>query len=128
MHFRMRNITRAQHLRQAGIVMSQEPNQVSRFGAKDALHLGSSQPGQPAISSTFGRWLSLPSMIWARLLVLFLSLVSIKLALLVCLRKHLFEIHWRVEPVETNWGDQLAFFVFVCLGVLSLFRFGRHCQ
>jgi len=40
---------------------------------------------------------------WSRILVLFLSLASIKIALLVGLGRHLGEIHWRVGESRTAW-------------------------
>lgn len=62
------------------------------------------------------------------MLVLFIGLAGIKLALLLVLRKQLFEVHWRVQAPEIAWGDYVAFGVFVCLGVISLAELGRHCR
>jgi len=56
------------------------------------------------------------------------ALSAVKVALLVVLRKHLFEIQWRFGGSEFAWGDYIAFAVFVCLGVASLIELGRHCQ
>jgi arylsulfatase A-like enzyme len=66
---------------------------------------------------------------WSRILVLFLALAAIKIALLVGLGRHLGEIHWRVGSSRTTWCDPaVAFYMFVCLGVLSLFGLARRCR
>jgi hypothetical protein len=66
---------------------------------------------------------------WSRILVLFLALASIKIALLVGLGRHLGEIHWRVGASRTTWcHPEVACYLFVCLGVLSLWRLARHCR
>ena len=71
----------------------------------------------------------LPVAAWSRILVLFLALASIKIALLVGLGRHLGEIHWRVGSSRTTWCDPaVAFYLFVCLGVLSLFGLARRCR
>ncbi|MGO8925449.1 MAG: LTA synthase family protein [Limisphaerales bacterium] len=67
--------------------------------------------------------------VWSRILVLFLALASIKTAILAGLGKHLGEIHWRVGAPRTTWCDPaVAFYVFVCLGVLSLLGLARRCR
>jgi len=70
----------------------------------------------------------LPARSWARIVVLFSSLVLIKLLLLVRLSKHLFQIHWRVESPESNSPDYFSYYGFVSLGVLSLIIFGSRCR
>lgn len=59
--------------------------------------------------------------------LLFLVLCSIKLAMLVSLRGHLFEIHWRVDSQGYSWLDRVAFFAFAILVALNLWRFGDRC-
>src|SRR5947208_3361364 len=52
-----------------------------------------------------GRLFRLSCAAWARILALFFTLALIKTALLVQLGKHVFETHWRVGSIETNWWD-----------------------
>ncbi len=80
------------------------------------------------VASKTGRFPSLPANAWARIQVLFFALVSIKLILILGLRKHLYEIHWRVSDEEASTLGKVAFYVFVGLGVLSLVDLGRRCQ
>src|SRR5437870_2750167 len=92
---------------------------------------GGLERDRPALGSFAGKALNLvnlPMTVWARLAVLFLALVSIKVILLVGLRKHLFEIHWRLAGREIIWSDYAAFYGFLILGVLSLAELGRRCQ
>src|ERR1017187_331751 len=71
----------------------------------------------------------IPAAAWSRILVLSLALASIKLALLVGLGSHLSEIHWRVGGPRTTWcHPAIPCYLFICLGVLSLARLGRHCR
>jgi hypothetical protein len=71
----------------------------------------------------------IPAAAWSRILVLFLALASIKIALLVGLGSHLSEIHWRVGVPRTTWcHPAIPCYLFICLGVLSLARLGRHCR
>ena len=66
---------------------------------------------------------------WSRILVLFLALASIKIGLLAGLGRHLGEIHWRVGESRATWcHPEVAFYLFVFLGVLSLARLARHCK
>jgi len=76
----------------------------------------------------FGDWLNIPGKVWARIIVLLLSLGLIKIALIVRLGKQLFETHWRVALAETNWGDYVLFGGFVFLGVLSLIKLDIQCR
>ena len=71
----------------------------------------------------------IPVAAWSRILVLFVALASIKIALVVGLGRHLSEIHWRVGASRTTWCHPLIpCYLFICLGVLSLVRLGRHCR
>jgi len=71
----------------------------------------------------------LPATSWSRILVLFLALASIKIALLAGLGRHLSEIHWRVGSSRTTWcHPAVAFYLFICLGVLSLLGLARRCR
>jgi hypothetical protein len=72
--------------------------------------------------------LRLPSAAWTRILTLFFALAVIKLMLLLRLSRHLFEIHWRVADLELTGAGQAAFYLFVCLGVLSLVLLANRCR
>jgi hypothetical protein len=70
----------------------------------------------------------LPATAWSRILVLFLALAAIKIALLMGLGRHLGEIHWRVGSSRMTWSHPaIAFYLFVCLGVLSLLWLAGQC-
>ncbi len=84
--------------------------------------------GQTGLTRNAMARLSLPAPAWSRVLVLFLALAFIKLVLLVGLRKHLHEIHWRIEGVPTTWANYAAFCGFVVLGVLSLATLAGYCR
>jgi hypothetical protein len=71
-------------------------------------------------------WLGIPSGVWTRLLLLAGCLVLIKIWLLAGLGKHLYEIHWRVEPVDITWVNYAAFGVLMLLGALSLGSLARQ--
>jgi arylsulfatase A-like enzyme len=71
----------------------------------------------------------LPATAWSRILVLFFALASIKIGLLVGLGRHLGEIHWRVGSSPPTWSHPaIAFYLFVCLGVLSLLGLAQRCR
>ena len=61
-------------------------------------------------------------------MLVFLALAFIKLLLLVGLRKHLNEIHWRIVAQPTTWLNYAAFCAFIGIGVLSLWGLGRYCR
>jgi phosphoglycerol transferase MdoB-like AlkP superfamily enzyme len=67
--------------------------------------------------------------IWGRTALLFAVLCLVKLAVMISLRKYLFEIHWRVgaQPLLT-WTNELAFYAFAVLGGLHLWRLGTRCM
>ena len=94
------------------------------------VNSGTDDPVSETVRTGAGRVLGgLPLAVWSRILVLFLALASIKIALLVGLGRHLSEIHWRVGSSRTTWCDPaVAFYVFVCLGVLSLLGVARRCR
>jgi len=60
--------------------------------------------------------------------VLVFALASVKIALLVQLRRHLCETHWRIEPASPTWVNWVAFCAFVGLVVWSLMNLARHCR
>lgn len=64
--------------------------------------------------------MGLPASAWRRILVLFCALAWLKIALLIELRKHLCEIHWRIASPPTTWCNYVAFGLLVWLGVMSL--------
>jgi phosphoglycerol transferase MdoB-like AlkP superfamily enzyme len=82
---------------------------------------------QPGLSSPTLRAGNISWDVAGRIGLLFAALCSIKLAMLVGLRVHLFEIHWRVDSEDYSWLDQVAFFAFAILVALNLWRLGDRC-
>ncbi len=72
--------------------------------------------------------LGFPARVWARIQVLFFALVLIKGILILGLRKHLYEIHWRVGGEDITPAGQVAFYLFVVLGLFCLVDLGRCCR
>src|SRR5579862_7468200 len=68
------------------------------------------------------------SAIWNRAILLFATLCLIKLVMLFDLRKHLFEIHWRIGPEQINWVNYASYYVFALLAGLNLWVFARHAE
>src|SRR6516225_6000644 len=81
----------------------------------------------PAVSSQSSRAGTISWDLAGRIGLLFVALCSIKLAMLVGLRVHLFEIHWRVDSEGYSWLDRVAFFAFAILVALHLWRLGDRC-
>jgi hypothetical protein len=71
---------------------------------------------------------TLPVGVWARVGLLFVSLVLLKLVLLFGLSKHIYEMHWRVTAEPESWVNFFAFVVFVGAGTLSLLSLATHCR
>src|SRR4051812_24896084 len=63
----------------------------------------------------------------SRIIVGFATLCAIKLVMLVSLRKHLYEIHWRVSEEEFDWVNSVAFYLFAVLAGLNLWKFSTRC-
>ena len=82
---------------------------------------------RPAFSSQTSRARGFSWDVAGRIGLLFAVLCSIKLAMLVGLRVHLFEIHWRVDSEGYSWMDRVAFFAFAILVALNLWRLGDRC-
>jgi hypothetical protein len=78
--------------------------------------------------SALQRFVPLPAAARARLWLVFLALVVVKLIIIAGLNNHLYEIHWRTLGLDPSWVDSAAFVVFVGLGLLSLLRLGQHCR
>ena len=74
----------------------------------------------------FGRGF-IPWDVAGRILLLFASLCLIKLVMLAGFRKHLFEIHWRVDRPAHTWMGDLAFYVFALLTGATLWQLGTRC-
>src|SRR5204863_9263529 len=51
-----------------------------------------------------------------------------KIELLQRVNKHVFETHWRVKALATDWGDYDVFVAFVCLGLGSLLRLASQSR
>jgi hypothetical protein len=66
--------------------------------------------------------------LWSRIAVGFAALCLVKLIMLVSLRKHLFEIHWRVSSENTYWLNSVAFYLFAVLAGLNLWKLGTRCM
>lgn len=66
--------------------------------------------------------------IWNRALLLFTALCVIKFVMLFDLRRHLFELHWRIGPEEVIWANYAAFYVFALLVGLNLWMFSLRCE
>ena len=84
-----------------------------------------SEPAKPDITS---RNASRSSAIWNRAALLLISLCLIKVAMIFGLRKHLFEIHWRIGPEPVDWVNYTTFYVFALLAGLNLWVFAGHCE
>jgi phosphoglycerol transferase MdoB-like AlkP superfamily enzyme len=82
---------------------------------------------KPAVSSPTHRAGKISWDVAGRIGLLFAVLCSIKLVMLVGLRAHLFEIHWRVDSEGYSWLDRVAFFAFAILVALHLWRLGDRC-
>jgi hypothetical protein len=66
--------------------------------------------------------------VWTRIGLLFGALCLAKIFLLVTLRKYLFEIHWRTDPLMPSWLDEPAFYLFALLIGLNLSVLGVRCS
>src|SRR5947208_4379478 len=107
---------------------STRPEALSRFGAHEQA-VPRTKWGLAALSRLGSHvWKFVPAPLWRRLLLLFLLLSGVKLALLLTLGKHLFEIHWRVQATEISPLDYLSFAVFVLIGALILARLAHYCR
>src|SRR5208283_3346314 len=69
-----------------------------------------------------------PLEILGRIGLLFAALCLIQLAILVVLRKPLFEIHWRISGQESDWINKAAFYLFALLVGLNLWAMGTRCM
>src|ERR1035437_10204112 len=120
----------ARRLRQArNVITSPQKPDSTRLDASGVLNSGTAEPDSETVGAGAGRtWWGLPTAAWSRILVLFCALVLVKVALLVGLRKHLCEIHWRIASPPTTWCNYVAFGLFVCLGVLSLLGLAQRCR
>jgi hypothetical protein len=74
-----------------------------------------------------GAWAVAPA-VWNRIAVGFTALCLVKLIMLVSLRKHLFEIHWRISGEPVSWLNSVAFYLFAGLAGLILWQFGTRCM
>ena len=78
---------------------------------------------------TPNKWWKIPWDVAGRIGLLFVALCLIKLVMLVGFHHHLIQIHWgllKVAPFQ-NGSSQLAFYIFIILLVLNLWRFGNRC-
>ena len=71
------------------------------------------------------RWV--PADVWIRAGLLLGALSLIKVVILFALRKHLFEIHWRVTGFPPTWIDTASFYTFAVLVGLNLWLLAKRC-
>jgi phosphoglycerol transferase MdoB-like AlkP superfamily enzyme len=64
----------------------------------------------------------------SRIAVGLAALCLAKIVMLVGLRKELFEIHWRVSDRAPNWLNSFAFYLFVGLVPLNLWKLSARCM
>ncbi len=76
----------------------------------------------------WSRWLLTSSAVTSRLVVIFGVLAVVKVILIVGLRKHLEEIHWRYSTLPLTWLNTFAFYAVGAVMVYSLIQLGRQCQ
>jgi arylsulfatase A-like enzyme len=96
--------------------------------AQTASTLPVSETSKRAKADTSARAPSNSSAIWNRAVLLFGALCLIKFIMLYDLRKHLFEIHWRVAPDPITLANHIAFWLFAILVGLNLWVFSSHCE
>src|ERR1035441_531067 len=120
----------ARRLRQAhNVIASAQKQDSARLDASGVLNSGTAEPGSETVGTRTGSALvGLPASAWRRILVLFCALAWLKIALLIELRKHLCEIHWRIASPPTTWCNYVAFGLFVCLGVMSLLGLAQRSE
>lgn len=101
---------------------SSENNGLNHFGTK-------SPESEQADAQKGGRTcFRMPPAIASRALVIFSSLAVIKLFLLIGLRKHLQEIHWRTSDEAVGWLNLGTFCALAGILSYTLFRLGRQCR
>jgi arylsulfatase A-like enzyme len=83
------------------------------------------KPSGPGGTPALGH--GVPWEVAGRIGLLFTALCLIKLAMMVHFRKHLYYIHWLIWPASGNWLNQVAFWGFVALVGLNLWRLGKTC-
>src|ERR1035437_8709484 len=103
----------------------------SRPDGSGVADSGTGEPVSETVPNGAGRVLGgLPVAAWSRILVLFLALASIKIVLLVGggVAGLVGDVEWRGGGPRMPWcPPAIAFYLFVCLGVLSLFGLARRC-
>jgi len=88
--------------------------------------LGAPHPEGASASSRFARWNS-PA-VWNRIALGFAALCFVKIIMLVCLRRELFEIHWRVSDEAPTWLNAFSFYLFAVLVGVNLWKFSERCM
>jgi hypothetical protein len=125
-----RSLDWARRLRQAvNVTTSPQKPDSARLDASGVLNSGTAEPGSETVGAGAARTLwGLRAAAWSRILVLFCALALVKVALLIGLRGHLCETHWRVGSSGTTWCNDAAYYLFVGLGVLSLLGLAQRCR
>ncbi len=93
-------------------------------------HFGTTSPeSEQANAQTGGRpRFEIPPGVLNRALVIFGALALIKVFLLIGLRKHLQEIHWRTGDEPAGWLNLVTFCALAGILAYTLFRLGRQCR
>ncbi len=66
--------------------------------------------------------------IFNRVLLLFGILCAVKITMFVGLRRHLYEVHWRVDGQPFSWVNHAVFYSLVALTTLNIWHFSRRCR
>lgn len=117
-------LNRAQGLRQAPTMASKDSE------SSDLNHFGTTSPEseQGTVRKGWRSLLAIPPAVLSRAVVIFGALAAIKLILLVGIRKHLQEIHWRTGDEPVGWLNVLTFCALAGVLAFTLFRLGRQCR
>lgn len=87
-----------------------------------------SETSERAKADTIARRASDTSAVWNRAILLFGALCLIKIVMLFELRKHLFELHWRIGLERVTGLNDVAFYLFAVLVGLNLWVFASRCE
>ena len=89
--------------------------------------LNSPEHSRQSCFGLFGRG-TVPWDVGGRIILLFAVLCLIKLVMLAGFRKHLFEIHWRINSTPQTWVNEAVFYAFAVLAGLNLWQLGKRCR
>src|ERR1035437_6048896 len=120
----------ARRLRYEGNVTTPpQKSESARLDASGVPNSGTAESGLETVGAGADRTLwGLRAAAWSRILVLLCALASVKMALLIGLRRYLCETHWRIGSSGTTWWNDVACYLFVGVGVLSLLGLAQRCR